>query len=56
MGVICWIILRLIAGFIGSKIAGKQGQGFVAQHRIWFTTGLKSGQVASCDTLRFEQM
>jgi len=28
MGVISWIILGLIAGYIGSKIVDKQGQGF----------------------------
>ena len=28
MGIISWIILGLIAGFIGSKIINKQGQGF----------------------------
>ena len=28
MGVISWIILGLIAGFIGSKIVNRQGQGF----------------------------
>jgi len=28
MGVFSWIILGLIAGFIGSKIVDKQGQGF----------------------------
>lgn len=28
MGVISWIILGLIAGFIGSKIVHKRGQGF----------------------------
>jgi uncharacterized membrane protein YeaQ/YmgE (transglycosylase-associated protein family) len=28
MGIISWIILGLIAGFIGSKIVHKQGQGF----------------------------
>ena len=27
-GIISWIILGLIAGFIGSKIVDKQGQGF----------------------------
>jgi len=27
MGIISWIILGLIAGFIGSKIVHKQGQG-----------------------------
>jgi len=28
MGILSWIILGLIAGFIGSKIVDKQGQGF----------------------------
>ena len=28
MGVLSWIILGLIAGFIGSKIVDSQGQGF----------------------------
>lgn len=28
MGIISWIVLGLIAGFIGSKIVNSQGQGF----------------------------
>jgi uncharacterized membrane protein YeaQ/YmgE (transglycosylase-associated protein family) len=28
MGIISWIILGLIAGYIGSKIVDKRGQGF----------------------------
>ncbi|HET6841278.1 MAG TPA: GlsB/YeaQ/YmgE family stress response membrane protein [Candidatus Angelobacter sp.] len=28
MGIVSWIILGLIAGFIGSKIVGRHGQGF----------------------------
>ena len=28
MGIISWIILGLIAGYIGSKIVNRQGQGF----------------------------
>jgi uncharacterized membrane protein YeaQ/YmgE (transglycosylase-associated protein family) len=28
MGIISWIVLGLIAGFIGSKIVDKRGQGF----------------------------
>jgi uncharacterized membrane protein YeaQ/YmgE (transglycosylase-associated protein family) len=28
MGIISWIILGLIAGFIGSKIVDRRGQGF----------------------------
>ena len=28
MGIVSWVILGLIAGFIGAKIVNKQGQGF----------------------------
>ena len=28
MGIISWIILGLIAGFVGSKIVDRQSQGF----------------------------
>jgi uncharacterized membrane protein YeaQ/YmgE (transglycosylase-associated protein family) len=28
MGIISWIVLGLIAGFIGSKIVNSEGQGF----------------------------
>jgi uncharacterized membrane protein YeaQ/YmgE (transglycosylase-associated protein family) len=28
MGIVSWIVLGLIAGFIGSKIVDRQGQGF----------------------------
>ena len=28
MGIVSWIILGLIAGFIGSKVVDKRGQGF----------------------------
>ena len=34
MGIISWIVLGLIAGFIGSKIVDSQGQGF------WFNIAL----------------
>jgi uncharacterized membrane protein YeaQ/YmgE (transglycosylase-associated protein family) len=34
MGIVSWIILGLIAGFIGSKIVNRQGQGF------WLDIGL----------------
>lgn len=30
MGIISWIVLGLISGFIASKIVNKQGEGFVA--------------------------
>ena len=28
MGIISWIVLGLIAGFVGSRIVGREGQGF----------------------------
>ena len=34
MGILSWIVLGLIAGFIGSKIVNRQGQGF------WLDIGL----------------
>ena len=32
MSIIGWIILGLIAGYIGSKIVNKEGQGFWPKH------------------------
>ncbi len=29
MGIISWVILGLIAGFIGSKVVNKSGEGFI---------------------------
>jgi uncharacterized membrane protein YeaQ/YmgE (transglycosylase-associated protein family) len=34
MGILSWIVLGLIAGFIGAKIVNRQGQGF------WLDIGL----------------
>jgi uncharacterized membrane protein YeaQ/YmgE (transglycosylase-associated protein family) len=34
MGILGWIVVGLIAGFIGSKIVNRQGQGF------WLDIGL----------------
>jgi predicted metalloprotease len=54
------------ASAIGDDRLQRQSQGYVvpdafthgtsAQRARWFTTGLKSGQVASCDTFRAEQI
>jgi hypothetical protein len=35
MGIISWIILGLIAGFIGAKIVNREGQGFLARYCAW---------------------
>ena len=54
------------ASAIGDDRLQRQSQGYVVpdafthgtseQRTRWFTTGLKSGQVASCDTFRAEQI
>jgi len=54
------------ASAIGDDRLQRQSQGYVvpdafthgtsAQRTRWFTSGLKSGQVASCDTFRAEQL
>jgi len=54
------------ASAIGDDRLQRQSQGYVvpdafthgtsAQRARWFTTGLKSGQLASCDTFRAEQL
>jgi uncharacterized membrane protein YeaQ/YmgE (transglycosylase-associated protein family) len=43
MGIISWIILGLIAGFIGSKIVDKQGQGFWVDIAIGIIGALVGG-------------
>ena len=35
MSIISWVILGLIAGFIGSQIVNRQGQGILARYRPW---------------------
>jgi len=44
------------ASAIGDDRLQRQSQGSSAQRTHWFSTGLKSGQVASCDTFRSEQL
>jgi uncharacterized membrane protein YeaQ/YmgE (transglycosylase-associated protein family) len=43
MGIISWIILGLIAGFIGSKIVNRQGQGFWLDIAIGIVGALVGG-------------
>ncbi len=43
MGIISWIILGLIAGFIGSKIVDKQGRGF------WLNIAVELWALSSAD-------
>ena len=43
MGIISWIILGLIAGFIGSKIVDSQGQGFLLNMALGIVGALVGG-------------
>ena len=43
MGIISWIILGLIAGFIGSKIVNRQGQGFWLDIALGIVSALVGG-------------
>jgi len=43
MGILSWIILGLIAGFIGSRIVDRQGQGFWLDIAIGIVGALVGG-------------
>jgi uncharacterized membrane protein YeaQ/YmgE (transglycosylase-associated protein family) len=43
MGILSWIVLGLIAGFIGSKIVDKQGQGFLLNIALGIIGALVGG-------------
>jgi uncharacterized membrane protein YeaQ/YmgE (transglycosylase-associated protein family) len=43
MGIISWIILGLIAGFIGSTIVNRQGQGFWVDIALGIVGALAGG-------------
>jgi uncharacterized membrane protein YeaQ/YmgE (transglycosylase-associated protein family) len=45
MGIISWIILGLIAGFIGGKIVNKQGQGFWLNIAVGIVGALVGGSL-----------
>lgn len=47
MGVISWIILGLIAGFIGSKIVNKSGQGFLRDVALGVAGAVVGGVIFS---------
>ena len=47
MGIISWIILGLIAGFIGSKIVDRQGQGFWLNMALGIVGALVGGVLFS---------
>jgi uncharacterized membrane protein YeaQ/YmgE (transglycosylase-associated protein family) len=45
MGIISWIILGVIAGFIGGKIVNKQGQGFWLNIAVGIVGALVGGSL-----------
>jgi uncharacterized membrane protein YeaQ/YmgE (transglycosylase-associated protein family) len=48
MGIVSWIILGLIAGFIGSKIVDKKGQGFWLNIALGIVGALVGGFLFEC--------
>jgi uncharacterized membrane protein YeaQ/YmgE (transglycosylase-associated protein family) len=47
MSIISWIILGLIAGFIGSKIVNKQGQGLLLDIALGVVGAIVGGLIFS---------
>ena len=47
MGIINWIILGVIAGFIGSKIVNKSGQGFLMDIVLGIVGAIVGGVIFS---------
>lgn len=47
MGIISWIILGVIAGFIGSKIVNKSGQGFLMDIVLGIVRAIVGGVIFS---------
>ena len=47
MGIISWIILGVIAGFIGSKIVNKSGQGFLMDIVLGIVGAIVAGVIFS---------
>ena len=45
MGLISWIILGLIAGFIGHKIVGESGQGFLMNTGLGILGAVVGGEL-----------
>jgi uncharacterized membrane protein YeaQ/YmgE (transglycosylase-associated protein family) len=46
MGVIAWLVLGLIAGFIGSKLVNKQGEGMLGDILLGIVGAVVGGFVA----------
>jgi uncharacterized membrane protein YeaQ/YmgE (transglycosylase-associated protein family) len=46
MGILSWLILGLIAGFVGSKIVNKSGEGFIVDILLGIVGALFGGWVS----------
>lgn len=47
MGIVAWLVVGLIAGFIGSKIVNKSGEGLVRDIILGVIGGLLGGAIFS---------
>jgi uncharacterized membrane protein YeaQ/YmgE (transglycosylase-associated protein family) len=47
MGIVAWLVVGLIAGFIGSKIVNKSGEGLVRDMILGVIGGLVGGAIFS---------
>jgi uncharacterized membrane protein YeaQ/YmgE (transglycosylase-associated protein family) len=47
MGIISWIVFGLIAGFIGSKLINKEGQGFLLNVVLGILGAVVGGYIAT---------
>jgi uncharacterized membrane protein YeaQ/YmgE (transglycosylase-associated protein family) len=47
MGIIAWLVVGLIAGFIGSKIVNKSGEGLIRDMILGVIGGLVGGAIFS---------
>jgi uncharacterized membrane protein YeaQ/YmgE (transglycosylase-associated protein family) len=45
MGIIAWLVVGLIAGFIGSKIVNKSGEGLIRDLILGVIGGLVGGEI-----------
>ncbi len=45
MGIIAWLVVGLIAGFIGSKIVNKSGEGLVRDIILGVVGGVVGGEI-----------
>jgi uncharacterized membrane protein YeaQ/YmgE (transglycosylase-associated protein family) len=47
MGIIAWVVLGLIAGFIGSKIVNKRGEGMIRDILLGVLGAIVGGRLAA---------